>query len=676
VTNNIKPITSKHSKYETGKMNKFPTLIVLLTFVTSCMAQAPATSTKSKKAEKAYYASKQFAEQSNFPAAYAQIAIAEKEDPNFVEAFTLHANYDLANAKWANAIINFNKAFAINDGFFPSSYYDCANAELKLGKYADAKKHFQLFLERHRPNTLEKTLTNAQRGIDNCDFAVISIEHPVPFNPINMGDKINTAGCEYFPNVTTDDATFLFTRNTQLKDPVTGVVKQEQEDFFISYKDEQGNWGIAQNMGKPINTENNEGAPSLSADGRNLFFAACQEYDGYGNGRQGFGSCDIFYTSKANGKWSVPKNVGAPVNSPAWESQPSFSSDGKTLYYVSNRSNGFGGSDIWSATLNAEGKWGAPFNLGVEINTAGTEEAVFIHPDNQTLYFASNGLIGMGGLDLFICHRDIKTGKWDKPINLGYPINTAGDESGLIVNGAGTVAYFSSDRTGTFGCDDIYMFKLPEALKPVPVTYMKGKVFNKKTLKPLGAAFELIDLESGKTAITSYSDAVTGEFLVCLPVNLDYALNVNSPGYCFYSKNFQLKKVTDANKPFRIDVPLSPIEDSAMVELENVFFETGKFDLKPESKAELNKLVSWMKLNPLVKIEIGGHTDNVGDKKSNSTLSNYRAKSVYDYLFANGITAPRMTYKGYGDNKPKIVNDTPEHRQMNRRTEFKVIGIK
>lgn len=145
MTNNIKPITSKHSKYETGKMNKFPTLIVLLTFVTSCMAQAPATSTKSKKAEKAYYASKQFAEQSNFPAAYAQIAIAEKEDPNFVEAFTLHANYDLANAKWANAIINFNKAFAINDGFFPSSYYDCANAELKLGNYADAKNIFSYF---------------------------------------------------------------------------------------------------------------------------------------------------------------------------------------------------------------------------------------------------------------------------------------------------------------------------------------------------------------------------------------------------------------------------------------------------------------------------------------------------------------------------------------------------
>ncbi|HET6993170.1 MAG TPA: OmpA family protein, partial [Bacteroidia bacterium] len=204
----------------------------------------------------------------------------------------------------------------------------------------------------------------------------------------------------------------------------------------------------------------------------------------------------------------------------------------------------------------------------------------------------------------------------------------------------------------------------------------KGKVYNKKTLKPIGASFDLIDLATGRTVITSYSDNVTGEFLVCLPVNHDYALEVNSPGYCFYSENFQLKNSADASKPYRMDVPLQPIEDSAIVELKNVFFETGKFDLKPESKVELNKMVSWMKANPLVKIEVSGHTDNVGDKKSNMTLSNNRAKAVYDYLVANGVDAARMTYKGYGDTKPKVANDTPEHRQMNRRTEFKITSIK
>ncbi|MDQ3110409.1 MAG: OmpA family protein, partial [Bacteroidota bacterium] len=286
-------------------------------------------------------------------------------------------------------------------------------------------------------------------------------------------------------------------------------------------------------------------------------------------------------------------------------------------------------------------------------------------------------LTGMGGLDLYVCRRDTVTGKWGIPANLGYPINTEGDESGMIVNGAGQVAYFSSDRTGTLGCDDIYMFSLPKEFQPVPVTYMKGKTFNKKTLKPVGnASFELINLSTGKTVVTSFSDAVTGEFLVCLPVNENYALNVNASGYTFYSESFQLKKVTDASKPFRMDVPLQPIEDSVRGELKNVFFETGKFDLKPESKAELNKLALWMKANPKVKIELSGHTDNVGDKKSNLTLSNNRAKAVYDYLAANGVDASRMTYKGYGDTKPKVANDTPEHRQMNRRTEYMITSTK
>ncbi len=617
-----------------------------------------------------------YAQNYDFVNAYAQLEIAEKEDPNFVEAYTLEANFDMANAQWAKAIDNFKKAFSINPGFFPSSYYDCGNAEMKLGRYADAKKDFQTYLDTHRPNASPTTIENARQGIDDCDFATNAIAHPVPFNPINMGEKINSDACEYFPNVTADDQTFLFTRNRQEKDPNTGVLTQTQEDFYISYRDANGNWSLAQNIGMPINTNNNEGAPSLSADGRFLFFAACDEYDGYGNGRQGYGSCDIFYTRKVNGQWSVPQNVGAPVNGDSWDSQPSFSSDGKTLYFVSHRANGFGSSDIWSAVLGPDGKWSTPVNLGEGINTEGKEEAVFIHPDNQTLYFASDGLVGMGGLDLYVCHRDTITGKWGKPINLGYPINTAGDESGLIVNGNGQVAYFSSDRAGTLGCDDIYMFNLPKNMQPIPVTYMKGKVFNKKTLKPVGASFELIDLATGKTVITSYSDAVTGEFLVCLPVNENYALNVNSAGYLFYSETFQLKKMADPSKPFRMDVPLQPIEDSAMVELKNVFFETAKFDLKPESKAELNKMVTWMKTNPKVKIEIGGHTDNVGDKKSNITLSNNRAKAVYDYLVANGVDAARMTFKGYGDSKPKVANDTPEHRQMNRRVEMKITSVK
>jgi outer membrane protein OmpA-like peptidoglycan-associated protein len=648
---------------------------LLILSVASCKAQPPvALTTKSKKAQKAYNEALVCAQQYDYKCAFDNLATAKKEDPNFVEAYMLGANLYLDQREWAKAVDQFKKAFAINPAFYPSSYYDCAQAELKLGRYEDAKSDFQVFLAK-KQNPPPYMVDNAKNGIANCDFAIKAKAHPVPFNPQNMGGAINTDSCEYFPNVTADDGIFLFTRNHQFVDPNTGLLNMSQEDFYISFKNEDGTWSNARNMGPPINTPANEGAPSLSPDGRFLFFAACDEEYGYGGGRQGFGSCDIFYTHKVNGQWSKPANVGAPLNSNAWESQPSFSSDGKTLYYISNRRGGYGDSDIWMAVLGEDGKWSTPVNLGENINTSGKEEAVFIHPDNQTLYFASDGHVGMGGLDLFMCRRDSVTGKWGNPVNLGYPINTSGDESGLIVNGKGNLAYFSSTRDGGKGCDDIYSFELPKNLQPVPVTYMKGKVFNKVTGKPIGANFDLIDVESGKTIVSSLSDPVTGEFLVCVPVNKNYALNVNSPGYIFFSERFEMKLAPDPNKPFRMDVPLQPIGAGVAVELKNVFFETGKYDLKPTSTAELDRTVAWLRANPAIKAEISGHTDNVGDKKMNQVLSENRAKAVYAYLVSHGIDAARLSYKGYGDTKPKVPNDSDEHRQMNRRVEMTVTGI-
>ncbi|GAB4140265.1 MAG: OmpA family protein [Bacteroidia bacterium] len=646
-----------------------------MVFCITVNAQPVPLSTKSKKAEKAYNAAMTYLQQYQYGEATKQLGIAKKEDPNFVEAYLLQANLYMETREWQKAIDEFRLSFAINPSFFPAAYYDCAQAELKLAKYEDAKKDFDTFLKMKRPSTSAKLVASAENGLATCDFAMNAMKNPVPFKPVNMGASVNTDACEYFPNVTADDNTFLFTRNREQIDPNTGAKMRSQEDFYISFRDANGDWSVARNLGPPINTPANEGAPSLSADGRYLFFAACEEYDGYGGGRQGFGSCDIFFSQKINGQWSKTVNVGAPLNTSSWETQPSFSTDGKTLYFISNRPGGFGSGDIWMCELKPDGKWTPPMNLGETINTAGNEEAVFIHPDNQTLYFASDGHVGMGGLDLYVCRRD-STGKWGKPVNLGYPINTGGDESGLIVNGTGNLAYYSSDREGGFGCDDIYMFELPPTLRPVPVTYMKGKTFDKKTNVPVGAAFELIDLATGNVVIASASDPKTGEFLVCLPVNKNYALNVSATGYCFYSESFMLKEVSDPNKPYQKNVPLSPIEVGASVILNNVFFETNKYDLKKESQAELLKLVAFMKANPNVRIEISGHTDNVGDKKSNQILSENRAKSVFVFLVQNGVEATRMTYKGYGDTQPVVPNDSPENRQKNRRTEFKIIEVR
>jgi len=656
-------------------MTRFFVFGFLIAFAFSCKAQPPAQySSTNKKAVKAYKQAESYLAYYQFDLAIAELQKAKDADPNFIECYLLQADIHNAKQEWQKAVDEYKKAFALNPKFSYYSYLDCANAELKLGKYEDAKKDYEMFLSMKRSSTKPMDIEQAENGIKSCDFAIRAMANPVPFKPVNMGNMINSKECEYFPNITADESTFLFTRNEIVVDPKTGAKQRSQEDFYISYQQSDGTWSLAKALGPPINTPTNEGAPSLSADGRFLFFAACEGYDGYGAGRQGFGSCDIFFSKKVDGQWSRPANVGAPLNTASWETQPSFSSDGKTLYYVSNRKGGYGNGDIWMSELGPNNQWSTPVNLGVKINTPGNEEAVFIHPDNQTLYFASDGHIGMGGLDLYVCRRD-SAGNWGEPQNLGYPINTSGNESGLIVNAGGQYAYYSSTREGGLGCDDMYMFELPKPIRPQGVSYMKGKVYNSKTKKPLGAEFELIDVSTGKTFISSKSDPVTGEFLLVLPINKNYALNVNSPGYCFFSETFFMKEATDPSKPFLMDVPLIPLELNAKVVLKNVFFETAKFDLRPESKAELGKLIAFMNNNPNIKIEISGHTDNVGDKKMNQTLSENRAKSVYNYLVANGIDASRLTYKGYGDTQPVVPNDTPENRQINRRTEFKIIGL-
>jgi outer membrane protein OmpA-like peptidoglycan-associated protein len=340
---------------------------------------------------------------------------------------------------------------------------------------------------------------------------------------------------------------------------------------------------------------------------------------------------------------------------------------------VSARPGGLGETDIYVSTLRPDGSWGAPVNLGSKINTPGKEESVFIHPDGKTLYFGSNGHIGMGGLDLYVSRMN-ENGEWGDPVNLGYPINTYADENSILVGPSGDVAYFASNRAGGLGGLDLYKFDLYEAARPGKITYVKGKVYDAISKAPLGAHFELIDLETGKAVIESDANSGNGEFLVTLPIDKNYALNVSQSGYLFYSENFALKELADKSKPFLMDVPMQPIDTGSIVELKNVFFETAKFDLKPESRAELNKLVNFLNLNKTMRGELSGHTDNVGDKKMNLTLSLNRAKAVYDYLVANGIDPKRLTYKGFGDTKPKVKNDSDINRAINRRTEFKITG--
>jgi len=487
----------------------------------------------------------------------------------------------------------------------------------------------------------------------------------VPFSPVNMGENINSTDHEYFPSITTDGNTLLFTRN--LKD--AGAMAGYQEDFYIGKQSGANEWEIASSMGPPINTADNEGAPSISADGQIIIYAGCNRPDGKG-------SCDIYYARKVGNRWAKPINIGPPINTRNWETQPSFSSDGKTLYFVRGTvtREGIKNQDIYYSQLSKDGYWGDPVSISSKINTPDREESVYIHPDNQTLYFSSNGHIGMGGLDIYMCKKQ-PNGEWGNPINLGYPINTNNDENSLLVSPNGEIAYFASNRQGGKGGLDLYQFDLYKEARPERLTYVIGKVFDARSKKPIGATFELIDLETAQTVIESESNIGNGEFLVSLTANKNYALNVSKNGYLFYSENFSLKEIADLSKPFQLDIPLQPIDVGMIGELKNIFFETGQFNLKEESKAELQKLVDFLTLNKTLKIELSGHTDNVGDKKMNLALSQNRAKAVYDYLIGKGIAAERLTYAGYGDTQPKVSNDTPENRAKNRRTEFKVTAI-
>ena len=645
--------------------------IFLIFFIANCHlptanCQPQSLTSTTNKAVSAYKKAVDFYENRKDVEAREQALKALDKDPNFAEPHLLLATIDENARKFEDAIDEYKKVLTIGPRSFVNAYSNCAVLELKFGRYADAKAHYERFLafEQINPDARDR----AERGLANCNFAIEAMKHPVPFDPVNLGESINSTDDEYFPSITADDQKIIYTRDIKDREAIAG----HQEDFYISEK-VNDKWTACYNMGPPVNTHQNEGAPSLSADGQTLILVASSGIDGYGPNRNGFGSCDIFYSVKVGNKWSAPRNVNPPVNSKNWETQPSFSSDGKTLYFIRGTETGRGvkDQDIYMSQITDKG-WTTPVKINDKINTPGKEESVFIHPDNSTLYFASDGHQGMGGTDLYMSRRQAD-GEWGPAINLGYPINTYNDENSLLVGPNGDVAYYASDKKGGFGGMDLYSFELYEGARPEKITYVKGKVYDSRDRKPLAASFELINLKSSQTIVQSQSNAGNGEFLLTLPVNKDYALHVSKNGYLFYSENFSLTGA-DARKPFDMDVPLQPIDTGVTVELKNIFFKTGKFDLKEESKVELQKLISFLAANATLKIEISGHTDNVGDKKSNQLLSQNRAKSVYDYLMLNSIPKERLLYKGYGDSKPKAANDTDENRAKNRRTEFKVIA--
>jgi len=583
---------------------------------------------------------------------------ALSKDTTFIEARFLLARLHLEANRSEDARVELRKIVKTDAAYLPDASLLLGELEFAKGRYLSALEDFERFLRYNTDSGPEKS--DVQFRIDCCRFAIQAESDPVPFEPVNLGASVNTVDGEYFPSLTVDQQEIIFTRDVH---DISGTGRH-QEDFFIA-KSADSTWQKARNAGAPLNSQLNEGGPSISVDGKLLFFTACDRPDGQG-------SCDIYLSRRlADGTWSKPFNLGPPVNTAAWESQPSFSSDGKTLYFIRGRydRNRNRLMDIYSTTFTEEMTWGEPVTLGEPVNTPGKEESVFIHPDNQTLYFSSDGHVGMGGSDIFMCRRNAD-GSWGKPINLGYPINTHDDENSLVVSADARYAYFASDRKGGFGDLDLYRFSLYASARPALVSYARARVFDAATGEPLAARFEIIDVATGKVVLSNTTDRRRGEFLACLPSGQNYMLNVNKDGYLFYSDYFECKEASDRQHAFSLDIPLQRPVPGQSVVLRNIFFDVNSYKLRPESYPELNRLAALLQAQPQMRIEVGGHTDNTGDKKGNLLLSENRARAVVDFLTGKGVDPSRISAKGYGDSKPKTTNDTEEGRAENRRTEF------
>ncbi|MES2425949.1 MAG: OmpA family protein [Bacteroidota bacterium] len=618
-------------------------------FTATAFSQQVTYSTNNQEAIKNFALANQSIDEHQYDEASQFLQKAINADGKFIEAHAQLGDVRHLQRNNKEAIEEFKKVIALNPDFSRAVYIKISDMEISEAMYLEALKHLQKYLT--YTGITEQNKFYAQKLIKDCIFSMEAIQHPVTFKPINMGPNINTVADEYSPVSTADDKTIIYTRQVALN-----------EDFFQSSK-VNNEWQKAVYLSDKINTPNyNEGSESVSQDGKFLFFTGCNRPDGRGR-------CDIYVAQKKGDDWGKPFDLAPPVNTGGWESQPSISADGRTLYFVSNRKGGYGGYDIWKSTLTQQG-WGEPENLGPNINTSFNEQSPFIHPDDSTLYFCSNGWPGMGNQDLFVSRLG-KDGKWQIPKNLGYPINTNGDESGLSLTANGNYAFFSSNKLEGYGGFDIYTFELPVDLRPHVVTYVKGFVSDARTKQPLESAVVIVDLENSKPVYQNFSTAERGDFLATIAAGKNYGLNISKPGYLFYSENFSLVGHTSGN-PFNIVVMLEPIEVGNKVILKNIFFDTNKYNLKPESRSELQKMLEFLALNPTIHIEISGHTDNVGNDELNQTLSENRAKSVYDYLLSGKVDPARMVFKGYGKTQPIAPNDNDDNRAKNRRTEFKI----
>jgi len=562
---------------------------------------------------------------------------AKDKDPGYsLPYFSLIRLYlRLGNGQKLDAI---RKQYVTNippERLNPSIINGVAKNEIARGNYSEASQYLSTINE---PDTLL---------LQTVAFAKEQLAQPA--NALKLDElpaAINKFDYQYLPVLTIDGSTLIYTARENWS---------TDEDLVWSFRTEEG-WTEAVSVSSKINSRHNEGACTISADGRTLVFTSCE-------GRKSFGNCDLYMAKREGEDWSEPYNIGDAVNSGSWDSQPALSADGRTLYFVSTRPGGQGGKDIWVSHFN-NNKWSEAENLGAMINTPGDESTPFIHFDNRSLFFASNGRVGMGGFDLFVSQKD---SVWGEPENLGYPLNTYHDETSLFVDTRGDKGFFAKERksNGRLVSSRLVRFNAKEIITLKPVNYITGKVVHLHTREPLKASLEIVDLSSGDKMYVTESDSVTGQYFLALPPADHYGAFIDKEGFLFEDIAFENTSLqTDT-----VDIALQPLEKGAKIVLENIYFDFDSDKLSPNSKEELNRVAALLKKYPNVNIQISGHTDSQGTFDYNMDLSTRRAKRVYLYLINQKINPERLSYKGFADKQP-IEKATKS--ALNRRIELKV----
>lgn len=621
-----------------------------------CTQAQMVPATKNKKAAEFFTQAENYRVRGQFAESLEYLRLAIEKDDEFYDAYLMMGIIQKAKGDLFDARTNFEKLLTLARDNQAPAYFELADLYIQIQEYEKAKDMASRFLALKPTN--KRRRQEAEQFLENATFALENSARMESFDPRPLPPEVNFFPMQYFPVLTIDGQGIIYTRRL-------GVSMDFDEDLVISRKNENGAWQEPETFSENINSENNEGTCTLSADGRSLIFTSCY-------GREGYGSCDLFISYKTGDSWSVPENLGSVVNGPSWESQPSLSADGRILYFVSNRPGGVGNRDIWVTTRDENDAWTTPRNLGPSINTRYEDVSPFIHPNNTTLYYASNGRTGFGGYDIYYTQR--RGESWEEVKNLGAPINTGEDQVSLFISSDGLKGYYSlEDQSDPQVKSKLYEFDVPEDMQVAARTfYVTGTITDAETGEPLEAEIELFDiLSEERTALVS-SDAENGRYLIVLAEGSEYALYVNGAGYLFNSASFNFEEGQHLESVTR-DIALTPIRQGSESVLNNIFFETDKYALRDKSTTELDKVVRFLEQNPEVRIEIAGHTDNVGTPAYNLELSARRAGEVYNYLVSKGIDKERLVSKGYGQTQPAFANDSEENRSRNRRITFRIL---